>query len=472
MPAVAFNRSVAHLISEKMQKETIKAYFQSVEDLFNADYLNSEKALGPLPILWKRLDAVATNELFALGRAIHMLQSQNKVHLNEWLTSVASTAKKHAKNHGKSEGFIREIIYCGSIFNTSGEIFPGQKAQQAFDVAIKTPNTNFVISLKKYGKSDKHKEFELYCQELAKALKKKAELHQMNISLTLDMTTSFSDGLLKTLKKEIINSKTPDKILYVDSNKLIMSSTRLEYPDLQRNSGCWQLNVYGPENKNEQTRFVKDIVKEIKNMKKTLDSSATEKDALRTLYVNVNENCDMEFVEKRLQEHYSTLGNTEDIGVDFVMLHKSAVCERKSGPSLKDLTKEIVHDIRAVNLRTDVLLNSATPRFKKYIDNCASQTTPPLKMDGLVGTFSAIAPPTLIGLNFHRVLKNKYIFQKGIYRFSMVEQPDGTHYADLPSVAPVGIACEIIIPEKHAGKNHIFLVSNKIMSPHDDLLIL
>lgn len=472
MHAVVFNRSVAHLISEKMQKETIEAYFQSVEDLFNADYLNSEKALGPLPILWKRLDALATNELFALGKAIHTIQSQNKVHLDEWLISVASTAKKHAKNHGKSEGFIREIIYCGSIFDTSGEIFPGQKAQQAFDVAIKTPNTNFVISLKKYGKSEKHKEFELYCQELAKTLQKKAELHQMNISLTLNMTTSFSDGLLKTLQKKIIDSKNPDKILYVDSNKLIMSSTRLEYPDLQKNSGCWQLNVYGPENKNEQTRFVKDIVKEIRNMKKTLDSSATEKDALRTLYVNVNENCDMEFVEKRLQEHYSTLMNTEDIGVDFVMLHKSAVCERQNGFSLKDLTKEIVHDIRAVNLRTDVLLDSAIPRLKKYIDNGASQIAPPLKMDGLVGTFLAIDPPTLSSRNFRRVLKNKYIFQKGVYRFSMIEQPDGTHYADLPSVAPVGITCEIIIPEKYTGKSHIFLVSNKIMSPHDDLLIL
>lgn len=472
MPTVVFKRSVEHLISETMPKELIEAYFHSVKDLFNEDYLNSENALGPLPILWKRLDAVATNELFALGRAIHTMQSQKKVHLDEWLISIASTVKKHAKNHGQSEGFIREIIYCGSIFNTSGEIFLGQKAQQAFDVAIKTSDTNFVISLKKYGKSEKHKEFEWYCQELAKTLKQKAELHRMNISLTLNMTTAFSNGLLKTLQKEITNSKSPEKIVYVDSNKLMMSSTYLLHPELRKNSGSWQLNVTGPENKNEQTRFVKNIVKEIRNMKKTLDLSTTEKDALRTLYVNVNENCDMEFVEKRLQQHYCTLRNTEDIGVDFVMLHKSAVCESKYGPSFKDLTKEIVHDIRGVNIRVEVLLDSAIPRLKKYIDNGASQIMPPLKMDGLVGTFKEIPPPTLIGPNFTRDLKNKYTFQKGNYKFNMVEQPDGTHYADLPSVAPVGIFCELVIPEKYAGKGSNTRVSSKLMSPHDDLLIL
>jgi hypothetical protein len=465
-------RSVKHLISETMTQEKIECYFQAIEDLFKPEYLNSEKALGPLPILWKRTDALATNELFALGKSIHSLQIQNKKSISDWLDSTAKTAKKHAKYHGKSEGFIREIMYCGSAFDSIGEIIPARKAQQAYDLEIKTANTDFIISLKKFGKSDKHREFENYCHKLAEALQKKAADYQINISLLIFLNSSFNEGLFKSLLKAIINSKRPNDIQYYRNGHLVMASKPLIYPGLSPNSGCWQLNVFGPESKNEQSRFVKQIIKEISNIKKTLDSSSTSKDALRTLYVHVHENCDMDLLEKRLQEHYEGLDPFEDLGVDFVILQKSAVCQSQTSDPIKGLTKEIIHDIRPLNIRTDAMAKSAISRLNKYIKNGASQTKSPLKFDGLVGSFCVIPTPVITDGTYTKELKNQYDFQKGVYRFNMIQQEDGSYYADLPSAAPKGITCEIFIPNIDTGKNSNFLVSSKIMSPHDDLLII
>lgn len=472
MPVVVFNRSVDHLISEEITPENIESYFQSIEDQFNSDYLNSERSLGPLPVLWKRTDALATNELFALGKTIHSLSSQNKESINEWLSSTAKLVKKHAKFHGKSEGFIREIIYCGSLFPSIGEIIPAPKAQQAYDVEIKTPNADFIVSIKKFGKSDSHKEFDNYAEKLADELQKKASAHKMNISMAIYLNGSFNEGLFKALLKVISNSKCPNDIKYYRNGQLIMTSKPLVFSGLSPNSGCWQLNVYSPENKNEQTRFVKNIVKEISNIKKTLDASPTSKDALRALYVNVHETCDIDFVEKRLQEHYEQLDPFKDIGVDFVILQKSAVCQNQTSVELKGLTKEIVHDVRMLNIRTQALADSAMPRLKKYIENGASQTYSPLRLDGLVGSVGIIPTPVITNGFWSEELKNKYDFQKGVYRFEMTVQSDGSHSGALPTVAPKGIVCEVFIPDMYSGDNGPFLISSKYMSPHDNLLIL
>ncbi|USA44928.1 hypothetical protein NDN11_09270 [Acinetobacter sp. C26M] len=460
-----FKRSINHLITDDYSKEVIESYLKSVEELFKADYLNSDKSLGVLPILWKRKDALATNELFALGKAIHSLKAMNGDSINEWLDSTAKTVKKQAKFHGKSEGFLREIIYCGSLFGTIGEIIPAKKAQQAYDVEIRTPNVEFVVSLKKFGKSDKHKEFENYCQKLADILKLKAAAHKKNISLTIQINTSFNEALFKSLYRAIENSSKPENINYYRGGELMMHSTTLTAAGVSPNSGSWQLNLMGPENKNEQTRFVKNIVKEITNIKKTLDNSPAHENALRMLYVNVNENCDMDLVENLLQEHYKPLDLSDDLGVDIVVLHKSAVCH---GEIAEKFSKEILHDIRVLNIKTDITISN---RLLRYVQNGANAVIAPLHLDGLVGSIAKIPFPIIKQGNLELDLKGFYNFQKGVYKFDMIKGKDG-YSIEMSSVGPRGIIYEAIFPKEYSNDKKSYGITSKLMSEHDDLLII
>lgn len=447
-------RTLHHLVKDGLNENELKGHLQAIETLFGKEYLNSLTAKGELPILWKRLDFISTNELITLGMAISNLKAKKNPQIDEWLISTAKAVKKHSKNKGQSNGFIREIIYCGSIGDSIGEIHPAKKAQQGYDLEIKTKNADFVISLKKFGKSDNHKEFDFFCNQLANVVKLKAAQFKKNIQICIILNQKLDEELFNRLKKVILNAKDIDNIKYYENGILIMFSQILTVEDLSANGASWQINVLSPENKNEQDRFVKKIIEEISNMKKTLDSSLNH-NSLRILHVNVNENCDMDYLQEKLVHHYKIY---DDIGVDMVMIHKSAICESKSSNKLKDIEKAIYHDVRAINFE-----NNLSQRMLDFIKT-ADTSFAPLKMNFGIGIFAKIPSATINGID----IINKYNFQKGIYYFDMKRQKDGSWYADLISVTPKGIQCEILLPKNLSSS----IIGSKITPPHDDLLII
>ena len=382
-------RQLDHLLRDGLEEHQLREYLQVVEELFGKEYLNSLTAKGALPTLWKRLDFIATNELITLGMAISNLKEKNNTEINDWLFSTAKAVKKHAKNNGQSNGFIREIIFCGSISNSVGNIIPAKKAQQGYDLEIKTINSNFATSLKKFGKSDNHKEFEVFCNQLANIVKYKAVRLKKNIQVCIEINEKLDEILFKRIEKVISNANQLDDIRYYEDDVLIITSKILTINNLAEDSASWQLNVLAPESKNEQSRFVKQIIQEISNMKKTLDSSSNHH-SLRQLYVNVNENCNMESVQEKLVQHYKDNNDpNDDIGVDMVILHKSAICESGNSTNLEDLVKAIYHDIRPINFE-----NNISPRMVPFIKT-ASPTLAPLQMNVGIGRFEEIPQPTL-----------------------------------------------------------------------------
>lgn len=69
-------RQLHHLIKDGLDENELKAHLQAIEELFGKEYLNSSIAKGELPILWKRLDFICTNELITLGMAISNLKAK------------------------------------------------------------------------------------------------------------------------------------------------------------------------------------------------------------------------------------------------------------------------------------------------------------------------------------------------------------------------------------------------------------
>ena len=455
-----------HLTRYGLKQEDIDSYIQAVEDLFYKEYLNSDSAKGVLPILWKRLDFIATNELVTLGQAICNLKAQNNPEIDDWLFSAAKEVKKQAKRSGQSDGFLREILYCGSMFDSVGKIIPAKKAQQAYDLEIKGGPVDFIISLKKFGKSDNQKTFEGFCNRLAIAIREKSAHFKKNVKVGISLTTTLDEALFERLKQCIADSVEFDNMEYTENGVLVMKSGPLVYVDLKPDSASWQLNVFAPESKNEQSRFLKQIIKEISNIKKTLDSSPDQQNALRVLSVNVNESCDMDLLQEKLSHHYKPF-NHEDIGVDLVFVQKSAVCQERGSITLKDLVKGIYHDFRPINFE-----NNISPRMQAYF-KVASTTKSPLKMKSLIGRFTTIPRPAMqLNENEATDIVGCYAFQKGLYRFDMKKELN-SYYADLIVVTPKGIQCEIILPkelDKRSGDSMI--IQSKITAPHDDLLII
>lgn len=151
----SFNRRMSHL-DDPLTTEYIKA----VENAFDQRWLKKNNN-HPLQILWNRQDALATNELYALGKAIYNLTKNH----SEWLkTTVKSVKNANAQNAG---GYITEILICGSINGINGKVTPAQNSQSGYDLTIRfSDNFHYLISIKNHDKSTHEKSFQAHADKL------------------------------------------------------------------------------------------------------------------------------------------------------------------------------------------------------------------------------------------------------------------------------------------------------------------
>lgn len=138
--------------------EELESYMTVLKVCFGLKWLE-EIGDNPLQILWKRLDILATNELYTLAYSIDTL---NKIDAS-WIKDQVKIAKGRDENN--SRGAIFEIIGLSMMHNPNHPVSPARLNQAGFDGILKgDDDTEVRVSIKNYGKSSFQRSFEKKCK--------------------------------------------------------------------------------------------------------------------------------------------------------------------------------------------------------------------------------------------------------------------------------------------------------------------
>ena len=127
-------------------------WLRCIADHFGAAWLSAD-GTNPLQVLWKRRDALATNELFTLGHALCRLGAHPK-----WLAGQVRLAK--GKDSNNTAGAFFEMLSLGQIGGAKADMMPAKSSQAGFDGTLCfRPSGRISFSLKRYGMSQHEIDF-------------------------------------------------------------------------------------------------------------------------------------------------------------------------------------------------------------------------------------------------------------------------------------------------------------------------
>jgi hypothetical protein len=120
---------------------------------FDEAWLNADSA-HPLQSLWRRQDALATNELLNFGDAVERLQQEAPA----WLKGQVHNIK--TGDAGQSVGAIFEILALNLFSRQYCRVIPAPDSMPGFDgTLLLNDGSRVLVSIKNHGLSSREQEF-------------------------------------------------------------------------------------------------------------------------------------------------------------------------------------------------------------------------------------------------------------------------------------------------------------------------
>lgn len=252
----------------KAPREELNAKLAALADVFGLDWLTID---GPhaLQSLWKRVDALATNELLNFGDAVERLNAESPA----WLKGQVYQVK--FGDAGQSAGAIFEIVALNLFSRDACEVIPAPEAMPGFDgTLVLKDGSRVLVSIKNHGLSAREQEF----QERAAALDKnfQADLHannlngiELNVLAAEHLGGSHFERLRGDMADCLAQIEQPGAGGERDWPYVIkLHGMAQQYGDLsvgRLSSGC---RVMSPPSANEQANFEEAIRKGCENLHK------------------------------------------------------------------------------------------------------------------------------------------------------------------------------------------------------------
>jgi hypothetical protein len=137
-----------------------RAALEAIKDAFGETWLCGTKA-HPIRDLWKRTDALASNELLWLGDSILKLKPIRLSWVEEAIDHIKS------ENRNERVGFVFEILALGSFANNNQVVRLPPRSNPDYDADIAaSTGESYRLSLKNFGASTRENEFKKRCQEI------------------------------------------------------------------------------------------------------------------------------------------------------------------------------------------------------------------------------------------------------------------------------------------------------------------
>ncbi|WP_430252067.1 hypothetical protein [Neorhizobium sp. DAR64860/K0K1] len=251
-----------------IDREQLNAKLQAIADQFDEGWLN---AVGghPLQKLWRRQDALSTNELLIFGDAVERFRRDSPA----WLRGQVRNIK--TGDEGQSAGALFEIVALNLFRQDSCRVEPARGAMPGFDGTLfLSDGTRIFVSIKNHGMSTPEREFRLQAKALDDDFQSQLRETNFNdLEVTVLAATPMSTRLFSDLNSDIANclsklssNETPASVN--NPYAILLRNLEEQYGPLSSfglSSGC---RVMAPIAVNEQKNFEDAIRKGCSNLSK------------------------------------------------------------------------------------------------------------------------------------------------------------------------------------------------------------
>ncbi|OSZ78119.1 hypothetical protein CAP35_07600 [Chitinophagaceae bacterium IBVUCB1] len=423
--------------------------FQTIVEHFNIKWLISLK-FHPLQKLWNRKDVLSTNELFSFGTYLHNLNSLNA----KWVKEQVKHIKSDHRNN--QQGAFFEICALGMLINAKQKIEPAKGNNPGYDgILTVEPEKTMRISIKNYGLSAAHLEFNSYSYQFEQNLI--AVLKEKRISKIQLLIDSFKKFPTKDDWK-ILNDGLPD-ILQNFTGDLKLMGIPEKWGIIL--TGLHDTKDSFHEDFNSYTLLLSSVYKQ--NEEKNLFDKLDEACYNLTKHSPENDNIiNSAFIH--LPETASIISCKDWVNSYFKQYpEKPLTCVILYQPTIAtdlDTDQNFINHCFQIIVRDD--------KFSRWNVNAHNINFTPLvgkvSMDPAINimTFEDNEGKRTIDLN------TRYLYQKGNHYVQQEEHPDGTITGNVYKLASGVFAHSVMQPFKD---QRAFVLSGHF-PPDDKLLIL
>lgn len=243
------------------------SFLKYVESLFGDVWLRSNDA-HRLQDLWQRKDHLATCELFALGRAISVL---DKLH-GDWLRTTSNKIKKQPIN---AHGFISEILVCASIRAPGGNVVPATGNRAGYDSEVKySDGVNHVVSIKNHDITMHEATFQRHCKKLKNVFVAKVKEIRVHGGLRVVSNVYLDEGLFDALIS-FVGNELLEFGTYELGNAVAVVFCDVSDECSASSTYSSELVVVSPYHRNEMLNQEDKLMKAAKNLKKHMPRSTS-----------------------------------------------------------------------------------------------------------------------------------------------------------------------------------------------------
>ena len=421
-------------------------------------YLGDENWLSknpnhPISKLWKRQDAMSTNELVTFARAVSIMEGINKT----WLSKTMKIAL--GKDINNAHGAMFEILALSFFKDSDLEVLPASMSKEGIDGTLKLSNgLEINLSLKYYGITQAELAFQRFMKEINDIVVDSVKHVKEN---SVDFSLIFSKYVDSKSDKEKVKQlvekvmkrykKYPDIHESIDFVDVFARPIQMGY-NLSNVIKSHKLFATSPMRPNDYKNLNDKIDDACRNLKEF-----GEADKINGIIIHIHENANIKSYIRYLQ-HY--LNKNANIPISFIILYQASIAFDRATQS----THNIFHTIQCAvspRIRADALSSLKelkTPiKFSPFVGDVGFEPTELTLFGGKDGKSGKLT-----------TLQDTYSYQKGEIYAEGKTGPNGSMKGDLKMIAPglrVNLASRI-----PAGKNRTGYASFQMHIPEDDHL--
>lgn len=426
-------------------RNELNAKFDALARHFGIEWLAAEGD-NPLQILWKRRDALATNELLNFGDAVEGFGSVDPA----WLKRQVAQVK--TGDEGNRSGAILELLGLNTFLAAGAKVVPSSGSNPGYDGVVELPGpSSLLVSIKNHGMTSHEKFFRRHAKELDDQFEawmttngKSGEL-RISSKHALDTTawTKLKQDVRSILAGQLDGSARSYQVQ--GEWHIVLKAISAEFEPLSRRNSSSIFFIMAPAHKNEQNKFVEALRKGCANIVK--HTKDLPNDACRVLFVRLCASASIKNCTDWARDYFHAYPNEK---VGLIILYQAVVVNAPTQTSL-----------------SHYILPILGPQFQSWSrpGQGVQRRLPNLTV--LVGVVIGQPSRKVIQADGTQIpLDNVYTYQRGdIYRFYKLE---GTGLeANLSNPAPgIMIHAEIESPDGSSS------VMKMIASEANELLLL
>ncbi|PWB90933.1 hypothetical protein C5688_08715 [Methylocystis sp. MitZ-2018] len=383
---------------------------------FSVEWLDADGD-NPLQKLWKRRDALATNELLNFGDAIEGFEKVDE----SWLSEKVQIVK--SGDEGNRSGAIFELLGLNTFLFAGNNVIPAKSSNPGYDGTVTlNDGSSWLVSIKNHGMTSYHRFFQKNAKEVDGQFQRWLAKHSASGTELRIFAQKYLDatawGDVKSDLRHILDGQldgTARNYKPKGKAQIILENLSNKYQPLGEHNISSVTFIAAKAHKNEQDKFLEDIRKGCSNLVKHTKNEPNS--ACPVLFVRLCANASVNNCKSWADDYFKQFPNER---VGLIILYQATIVTSESSSSL-----------------AHYILPIEGPQFSKWRNPPGHPQRALPNMGVLVGVILGKASRKVIVADDGRQIEldDTYLYQRGdIYRRYVTQ--GGTVSATLSNPAP------------------------------------